>query len=152
MSERALNWLLALVVVCALALFVSVFTIPGARAMNHGFDPNAPATKWFEKLMMPDFPEVSCCAKADAYPVDRFVKQPDGSYKAWVEDGSAIQFPDGSHREPFDVSEPITIPPNKVNSLDDDLDNPTEHGWVFMRVSGPREYYIYCFVRHPQGM
>lgn len=136
---------------------------PRGYAMNHGFDPDAPATKWFETLRIPPQEQVSCCGKADAYPVDRYTKLPNGDYEVWIEDGSAKAYPDGTRRIAWDESVPIKVPAERVNKEDDDLSNPTDHGWLFFIPQ--REYpadggeakpstkvsTIYCFIRHPQG-
>jgi hypothetical protein len=123
-----------------------------APAMNHGFDPSAPATKWFEGLERPDQPPNSCCGKADAYPVDRYQKNSDHTYTVWIADGSPIKYPDGTTRDPWDINVPIIVPDNKVNKEDDDLDNPTDHSWLFFRASTPTDVgTIYCFVRHPNS-
>jgi hypothetical protein len=124
-----------------------------AYGMNHGFDPDAPTTKWFELLQRPDSEPNSCCGKGDAYPVDRYEKINErGDYRVWLSDGDAIVYPDGTQRDYFDKEVPIEVPFNKVNKEIDDIDNPTEHSWLFMRVSTPRDPgTIYCFVRHPNG-
>jgi hypothetical protein len=123
-----------------------------APAMNHGFDPSAPATKWFESLERPDQSPNSCCGKADAYPVDRYQKNSDHTYTVWIADGRPIKYPDGTTRDPWDITVPISVPDNKVNKEDDDLDNPTDHSWLFFRASTPTDVgTIYCFIRHPNG-
>jgi hypothetical protein len=140
---------LAVVALSVVVLF-GVLAAP-AHGMDHGFDPNSPVTKWFEEQQRPDTPG-SCCGKADAYPVDRYQKNADHTYTVWIADGRAIVYPDGSRRDPWDESVPITVPENKVNKEDDDLDNPTNHGWLFFRTSTPKDVgTIYCFIRHPQG-
>jgi hypothetical protein len=134
------------------AVMVLALCIGKANAMNHGFNPDLPATKWFEGLKQPDAVNISCCGKGDAYPVDRYVRNADNSFTVWIEDGSEITYPDGAHRPFFDKSIPIHVPANKINDMQDDLDNPTEHGWIFMRVSSDTDWgTIYCFIRHPQG-
>ena len=148
------------VIIGALALVGMLST---AQAMNHGFDPDAPATQWFEGLKQPPAGVVSCCGKSDAYPVDQYEKQADGSYIVWVADGDAIVYPDGTRRTAWDVNIPVIVPADKVNDLQDDLDNPTDHGWLFFvpirsypqngDEPPPSKSYsvIYCFIRHPQG-
>lgn len=123
-----------------------------AHAMDHGFDPNSATTKWMERQMRPDNPTSSCCGKADAYPVDRYRKLPTGDYEVWIENGDAITYPDGTKREPWDVNISLIVPSNKINKEDDDLDNPTDHGWLFFRPTNDHEPgTFYCFIRHPQG-
>jgi hypothetical protein len=143
----------SILIFCAvvLACLFWLFTVP-APAMDHGFNPNAPATRWFESLIVPDRPPLSCCGKADAYPVDRYQKNNDHTYTVWIADGSPVKYPDGTTRDPWDVNVPISVPDTKVNKLDDDLDNPTEHGWLFFRPDTNHDVgTIYCFVRHPNS-
>lgn len=140
----------------------SVITKP-AYALNHGF-PSSATTKWFESQKMPPDEVVSCCGKADAYPVDDYEKLPNGDYKVWIVDGSAIQYPDGSRRVPWDTKIPVIVPAGRVNKLEDDLDNPTDHGWLFFKpiihlgadgteMEPSTDFVdIYCFVRHPNGI
>lgn len=145
-------WVSILLALGLAAALAATFYIGKANAMNHGFDPDAAATKWFERQMMPDHPMSPCCGTADAYPVDRYEKLGDGSYKVWIADGRPIKYPDGTHRDEWDISIPVIVPKMKVNKEDDDLDNPTEHGWIFMRPSSPTMVgAIFCFIRHPQG-
>lgn len=137
-----------------LALAALLWSIWPAHAMDHGFDKTSATSKWMEAKIMPDNPPASCCAKSDAYPVDRYEKLPNGDYRAWVENGDAITFPDGSKRAPWDIKVPLIIPKSKVNPEEDDLDNPTEHGWAFFRPATGSDHEVgsyYCFVRHPQG-
>jgi len=140
-----------------LAALFWMFSASPAPAMNHGFDPDAPATKWFERLQQPDNQPGSCCGKADGYPVDRYWKNvdsngtPTGTWTAVIADGSAKLFPDGTHREYIATGTEVEVPETKINDLMDDLDNPTEHGWIFMVVHAGEVGRIYCFVRHPTG-
>lgn len=149
--QSALLFGVGLVLVIGFIFCLLLIAAP-ASAMNHGFDPSAPAVKWFEKLERPDSRPNSCCGKADAYPVDRYQKNSDHTFTVWVADGSALKYPDGTTRDEWDTSVPIIVPDTKVNDESDDLDNPTEHGWLFFRPSTKRDVgTIYCFIRHPNG-
>jgi hypothetical protein len=146
----------------ALSMFF-VLLCGDANAINHGFDPLSITTKWFEKLKIPPKGMVSCCGRADAYSVDRYEKLPSGDYLVWIADGDPILFPDGTRRIGWDISIPIVVPAEHVNDMEDDLDNPTEHSWLFFIPV--REYpqdggesppsnkvsTLYCFIRHPNG-
>jgi hypothetical protein len=135
-----------------LACLLWLFTVP-APAMDHGFNPNNPTVKWFERKMIPNITfQQSCCGKADAYPVERVRRNTDHTWSVWLADGSEVKYPDGSHRAYFDKNTEIVVPDDKVNPPDDDLDNPTDVGWIFMRVSNPTNPgAIYCLVIHPEG-
>lgn len=144
----------AMLVGWAVAVALSVWALwpHAAPAMNHGFNPDAPLTKWFESKIRPDSPPNSCCGKGDAYPVERYQNNGDHTYTIWLADGSAILYPDGTRRDYFDKATPIIVPDNKVNPPDDDLDNPTDVSWVFMRVSTSTDVgTVYCLILHPEG-
>jgi hypothetical protein len=134
-------------------LFVLLIGVKPAPAMDHGFDPTNQTVKWFERKMIPNITfQQSCCGKADAYPVARVKRNTNQTWSVWLADGSAIKYPDGTKREPFDENTEIVVPDSKVNPPDDDLDNPTDVGWIFMRVSNPTNPgAIYCLIIHPEG-
>lgn len=143
------------------ALALAVFGIGKANAAK-GFNPDtSPMAKWMESLLRPDLPYNPpgqiwpCCGKADAYPVSSYFINPDGSYSVVIADGSAITYPDGTTRPPIRTGRTVIVPASKVNKLEDDLDNPTDFSWVFLRMyvdSDPDgDYIMYCFARHPQG-
>jgi len=93
----------SLIVIAAAIAFCS---LRPAHALNHGFDPASPVTKFFDQLKRPYCAPganvCSCCGKADAYPVmiDQEASldgdKPDGV--AHVIDGAAIVYPDGTVR------------------------------------------------------
>ena len=139
---------------CAVAIILLWALWPhSAPAMDHGFNPSDPTVKWFERKMIPNITfQQSCCGKADAYPVERVRRNTDHTWSVWLADGSEVKYPDGTHREYFDKNIPIVVPDDKVNPPDDDLDNPTDVGWIFMRVSTPAQPgAIYCVIIHPEG-
>jgi hypothetical protein len=141
-----------ILITVAIVVAILLYAIWPVHAMNHGFPPDAPMTVWMEKQIRPDSPPNSCCGVADAYPVDRYEKLPGGDFQVWIQNGDAIEFPDGTRRAPWDISIPLTVPFNKVNKAEDDLDNPSNHGWLFFRPSNDHEPgTFYCFIRHPQG-
>jgi hypothetical protein len=145
----------ALVLVCGLLM-------TGVQAFDHGFSKTSPKTKWFEKQLIPPSYYVSCCGKADAYPVDRYERLPSGDYKVWVAEGYDVPYPDGTKRAPWDTAKPIIVPKESVNREEDDLDNPTEYSWLYFipaekldangkQIPADHPSVIYCFIRHPQG-
>jgi hypothetical protein len=138
-----------IVALLAFCLLTPVF------AHDHGFDPNSPITKWFDtKNMPPDYIE-SCCGKGDAYTVDQYWKNPDGTYTAVIADGSAITYPDGTTRAPIPDGTKIIVPASRVNRAEDDLDNPIGHSVLWLTISGPGygidSINVWCFIRHPEG-
>ena len=100
---------------------------------------------WFEHLMQPDNPAVSCCGEADAYWADSFEVDAKGELVAIITDDRPDEPLMRAH---IDVGTRIVIPRDKLkfNPLDPQKDeankNPTGHGIVFLS----RERYVYCYV------
>jgi hypothetical protein len=120
----------ALLVACALSLFLTELTVPQAVARDNGQWTNNPPNirQWFQQLMQPDDPRKSCCGEADAYEADIF--EVDGDhYIAIITDGKG-DIPNGTR---------IPVPNQKLKW---DEGNPTGHGIIFI---GP-EKQIYCYV------
>lgn len=134
----------------ALAMLLWMFWPHPAPAMDHGFDPSDATVKWFESLQRPNMPG-SCCGKGDAYPVESYWPNGDGTFTAKIGDGSAIKYPDGTTRNAIPDGAEIPVPAELVNKLDDDQDNPTDVSWIFMTVHGGEVGTVYCLIRHPQG-
>jgi hypothetical protein len=90
---------------------------------------------WFQKLMQPDLPTMSCCGEADAYWADSF--EVDGDrYVAVITD----ERPDGPLGRPHRESgEKIVVPNHKIKWDDG---NPTGHGIIFIGMGGQ----VYCYV------
>jgi len=121
-----------LVLCTAFGLLVSVAS---ARDFGQweGTDPEI--RQWYQALMQPDNPAVSCCGEADAYWADSF--EVDGDrYVAIVTDSR----PDGPlRRKHIDVGTKIVVPNHKLKY---DQSNPTGHGVIFLS----RVDYVYCYV------
>lgn len=140
---------------CALTLLLYIFWPHVAPAMDHGFDPFAPTTKWMESLEQPANRPGSCCGKADSYQADIYRRHKNGSYTVTITDGSPIKFPDGQYRTPLQNGTVLEVPADHVNSPSEQAGNPTGHAWIFMSVYGTEEQSspgsIYCFVPLPEG-
>lgn len=137
--------------ICIIFAVIAIFalTLTAAHPMDHGFDPNDPRTQWMETKKQPDI-GTSCCGKGDGYFVDRYAMNRDGSYDVWIEDSGMVLFPDGTVR-PRIQDKHFHVPREKVNPLEDDLDNPFDHSVIWLRVTETGSYTVYCFIRHPQG-
>ena len=113
-------------IIIALALLTSP-----AAARDFGQWENQPphVHAWFQKLMQPDIPTVSCCGEADAYWADGF--EVDGDrYVAIITD----ERPDGPLGRPHRESgEKIVVPNHKIKWDDG---NPTGHGIIFIGMGG----------------
>jgi hypothetical protein len=112
--------------IIAAALLVSV----PAWARDNGQWQNQPqfVRQWFQKLMQPDNPVVSCCGEADAFEADTFEVQGD-HYVAIITDGKGM-IPNGTR---------IQVPNHKMKW---DEGNPSGHGIIFIGSQGQ----VYCYV------
>src|SRR5258707_10301900 len=81
-------------------------------------DSPAAVRHWFQSLMQPDNPVVSCCGEADAFEADAFEVEGD-HYIAVITDGKGV-IPDGTR---------IALPNQKMKW---DAGNPTGHGIIFL--------------------
>jgi hypothetical protein len=104
-------------------------TLPAA-ARDNGQWENQPAylRQWFQKLMQPDNPVMSCCGEADAFEADSFEVR-DDQYVAIITNGKGV-LPEGTR---------IPVPNNKMKW---DEGNPTGHGIIFIGSAGQ----VYCYV------
>jgi hypothetical protein len=89
---------------------------------------SASVRQWFQTLMQPDNPSISCCGEADAFEADTFEVEGD-HYVAVVTDGKGV-IADGTR---------IPVPNNKMKF---DAGNPTGHGIIFIGAEGQ----VYCYV------
>jgi hypothetical protein len=84
--------------------------------------------QWFQKLMRPDNPVMSCYGEANVFEADSFEIRGD-QYVATITNGKGI-IPEGTR---------ISVPNKKVKW---DNGNPTGHGIIFIGNAGQ----IYCYV------
>lgn len=99
-----------------------------------GGDPKV--REWYQSLMQPDVPTLSCCGEADAYWCDD-IRVRDGKAYCRITDDR----PDGPLGRPHrKVGEEYEIPPNKLKY---DAGNPTGHSIIFLSTAG----YTWCFVQ-----
>jgi hypothetical protein len=101
-----------------------------AHARDNGQWANSPAQiqHWFQSLMQPDNPSMSCCGEADAFEADTFEVEGD-HYVAIITDGRGA-LANGTR---------VHVPNQKMKW---DQGNPTGHGIIFMGSNRQ----IYCYV------
>lgn len=127
---------LALLALLAIAEYGCVAPV---SARGDGWGDTPPAVRqWFQGLMQPDYPAISCCGEADAYEADDFVIDGD-HYVAIVTDERPDTFASGNTRPHIEPGTRIIIPNQKMKF---DAGNPTGHGWVFIGGGGQ----LYCYV------
>ena len=110
-------------------LALAILTLPVAARDNGQWEIQpAYLRHWFQKLMQPDNPYMSCCGEADAFEADTF-EQLDDQYVAIITNGKGV-IPEGTR---------IPVPNNKMKW---DEGNPTGHGIIFIGSGGQ----VYCYV------
>lgn len=100
--------------------------------------------RWFQNLMQPDNPTVSCCGESDAYEADNFEVEGD-HYVAIITDTRPDAFSNGTFRPHIDPGTHIPVPNEKMKW---DKGNPTGHGIIFLSAS---DGHVYCYVA-PAGI
>ena len=99
-----------------------------ARDNGQWADTPIAVRQWFQSLMQPDNPYMSCCGEADAFEADTF-EVADDHYVAVITDGKGM-IPAGTR---------IDVPNRKMKW---DRGNPTGHGIIFIGSQGQ----VYCYV------
>src|SRR5260370_7706960 len=96
-----------------------------AAARDDGQWANSPTyiREWFQSLMQPDHPRLSCCGEADAFEADTFEVEGD-HYVAVITDGKGV-IPNGTR---------ISVPNAKIKW---DMGNPTRPPILFIVTSAP---------------
>ena len=93
MARALLDYLrfLAFLAACAAATLLLTGLMQLAQARDDGQWGGQPANvrQWFQSLMQPDAPYVSCCGEADAYEADTFEVDGD-QYVAIITDGKGV--------------------------------------------------------------
>jgi hypothetical protein len=123
----------------SLAAVIAVGLILPALARDNGWEGTPPHVRqWYQSLMQPDAPAVSCCGEADAYWADDFEVVGD-QYVAIVTDDRGDTFSNGATRPHIPLGTRIRVPNGKVKF---DQSNPTGHGVIFMGAGTT----IYCYL------
>ena len=110
------------------ALLLLLSSTALARDNGQWTDSPIAVRQWFQSLMQPDNPYMSCCGEADAFEADQFEVEGD-HYVAIITDGKGLM-PAGTR---------IVVPNEKMKF---DAGNPTGHGIIFIGAQGQ----IYCYV------
>lgn len=115
-------------------VFVWAAALASARDLGQWGNQDPAIRKWFNGLMMPDYPWLSCCGNADAYWADSFEVNGD-QYVAVITDTR----PDALLGRPhIEFGTHILIPKHRIKW---DKGNPTGHGWVF--IGGDE---VFCYL------
>ncbi len=128
MHSVRIVWSSTIMALCAVSALTLRLDRAAARDNGQWADRPENVRQWFQSLMQPDHPHVSCCGEADAFEADNFETESD-HYVAIVTDGKGV-IPSGTR---------IPVPNEKMKW---DAGNPTGHGIIFIGKEGQ----IYCYV------
>ena len=105
--------------------FGCLMSVASARDLGQWEATDPGVREWYQALMQPDNPAVSCCGEADAYWADSFEVDGD-KYVAIITDSR----PDEPlRRKHIDIGTRFVIPNHKLKY---DQSNPTGHGIIFL--------------------
>jgi len=117
------------------AAFGCLISVASARDLGQWGSTNSAIREWYQALMQPDNPSVSCCGEADAYWADSFEVDGD-KYVAIITDPR----PDEPlRRRHVAIGTRFVVPNHKLKY---DQSNPTGHGIIFL---SPGDH-VYCYV------
>jgi hypothetical protein len=106
-----------------------------ARDLGQWSSGDPRVSRWYQSLMQPDNPTISCCGAADAYYADEFDTDGD-RYVAIITDTRDDAPLRRHHVEP---GTRIVVPNAKLKA---DSGNPTGHGIIFLSSSDT----VFCYV------
>jgi hypothetical protein len=130
---------------------VLLATPASARDQGQWGDTDPAVRQWFQSLMQPDNPYVSCCGESDAYFADSYKVGSHGETIAIVTDERPDSWVDNSgitHSRPhIPVGTQVIIPDAKIKW---DKGNPSGHGLIFIGASyvstDGSVQNVYCYV------
>jgi len=119
------------------ALVLMLLVCPAlARDLGQWENADPAIREWYQSLMQPDAPGVSCCGEADAYFCDDVHVRGGKTYCKITDDRDDVSR-GRPHRE---IGEEFEIPQNKLKW---DSGNPSGHTILFLG----RSNYVFCFVQ-----
>ena len=117
------------------AIVLSICKAP-ARDLGQweGFD--LAQREWFDGLMQPDRPNLSCCGEADGYWADSYEVKGDQYVAIITDTRDDLKLGRAQHIE---AGTRVTVPNNKIKW---DRSNPTGHGIIFIGLGGD----VFCYL------
>lgn len=126
------GWIFVAVIwTIVIAVFWSGVALPEDRGQWDATPPEV--RRWYQTLMQPDVPTMSCCGEADAYWADSFRVEGDNVI-AIITDDRIVQY-----RRVIPNGTEFVIPKHKYKF---DAGNPTGHGVIFIGAQDQ----VYCYV------
>jgi hypothetical protein len=126
------------ILICTVLVAAFVLSICKAPARDLGqWEGVDPLTRqWFNGLMQPDNPNLSCCGLADAYWADSYEVKGDQYVAIITDTRDDINLGRAQHIE---AGTRVTVPNNKIKW---DRSNPTGHGIIFIGIGGD----VFCYL------
>lgn len=123
----------------ALTLTIACLSSPVMARDNDAWEATTPEIRqWYQGLMQPDNPTISCCGESDAYHADSFEIQGD-KYVAIVTDSRDVP-----NRPTIKPGTKIVVPNHKLKY---DAGNPTGHGVIFVKYDDESDSFaVLCYV------
>ena len=137
--SRALAVMLGSLAVFVIAMVVIlVLSIKAAFARDLGqWENSDPAVRqWYRSLMMPDFPDISCCGEGDAYWCDKVNVRNGKTFCTITDDRDDAPL----RRRHIPIGTEYEIPNHKLTFKDG---NPTGHVILFVNANDQ----VLCFVQ-----
>jgi hypothetical protein len=123
------------IIICTVWAAVVVLSICKAPARDlgqwEGVDPFT--RQWFNGLMQPDNPNLSCCGLADAYWADSYEVKGDQYVAIITDTRDDIKLGRAQHIE---AGTRVTVPNHKIKW------DPTGHGIIFIGIGGD----VFCYL------
>ena len=113
------------------------FSHVNARDLGQWENNDAVTKQWYQSLMQPDNPSVSCCGEGDAYWADDVHVRDGKTYVTVTDDRDDMKL----GRQHIDIGTVIEVPNNKLTYKDG---NPTGHNILFVMYTSR---YVLCFVQ-----
>jgi hypothetical protein len=123
---------------CAIVFFLAGVMFAWSRDIGQWGNADPATRSWYEHLMMPDHPAVSCCREADAYYADIAETDAAGDLIAVITDDRPDE-PLGRVHVP--VGTRFIIPQSKIKF---DQGNPTGHIVIFLGMGET----VLCYVQN----
>jgi len=132
----ARRWLALIIFGMAILVLMFAFRVASAHDAGQWGNTDPAVRDWYQSLMQPDVPTLSCCGEADAYWCDDIRVREGRTFCKITDDREDA--PRG--RPHLEVGTEFEIPPNKLKW---DKANPTGHAVVFVSRAG----FVFCFVQ-----
>jgi len=133
---------------------IAVMLLTAVRNDGQWADNSPNIQRWFQQIMQPDNPSMSCCGEADAFEADDFEVE-DDHYLAVITDGRGVirpgtKIPVPNHKMKWDRGNPVGHG-FVFLSTPTTVADPPAPGYVYVLREGNQARVLYCYVA-PTGI